>query len=834
MNETHHNNGMLEPPMGPGADDFRNPSSAHQAGAPAQTTMEEESTFDVTEYIEAILKRKWLILLAAAIGLALGGIQVRNATPVYTSMTTIKYEPSTPRIVEFGDISARVAYQEEFSTQLEMIRSPLVTRRVIEALGADRQVEPAAEETENTSSEEQQNAPAADPSPFSLISKNLRRLRNQIHSWLAPYKPVEIDEEISREQGLVSYYQNKVRVRQQADTKLISIMASDTDAHSAARIADTFAEQYIESLKASKSESYQGAIEYLFNQRAQLQDEIKQAREALNNFEGPSEVRVMDQALEVALNRYKGLKTQIANVEDRLARLKTELETYKGENADAVLEFRRSQNDQYRVMTSRLNDLRVQLAAMLGESTQNNPQVQRVQREISALEQQINQISRLNDAEMIGEITLSEAELGALNRQLSQVETEIGEVRSERVEYEVLQRDLDSATRTYDTILSRLEEVEIASKVEFNNVTIVSNARIPRFPTYPRVMRTIAQHGVLGLVVGIVFALGIYKLDRSVRDPSQVEARLGLPTLGQVPFIKNKGLVNLVSKSRNRRIRLINQMDTFSTEAEAFKLLRTSLQYSTPGHSPRVILVTSCLPREGKSTVSSNLAISYAGRGGKVLLIDADMKLPIVHQTFQVNRNPGLAEVLTGQKNWREVVQPSGVDNLEVMVAGQSVPSPADLLESEAMVELLAELRQNYETIIVDSAPLHGMSDSYVLGPKVDGIAIVVNVGGTKTELLNKTVGALRAMHVRVLGVVYNYQTKGAHGVRYYYDYYYGYKYGYRYGNRYDRSGVTGEEAAQEGRRSGASQARLKKNDVEIPTSSGSASSSSSSDQDKL
>jgi capsular exopolysaccharide synthesis family protein len=402
----------------------------------------------------------------------------------------------------------------------------------------------------------------------------------------------------------------------------------------------------------------------------------------------------------------------------------------------------------------------------------------------------------------VGKMKTIAAEIAALEESERSLEDRIQAVSLRMNPIRALELDRETKQQNYRTLLTRYEQVIIGRDAETGQVSITDRAKVPTFPTEPRVTRSLAIYTVMGFLFGCALALGLNFLDMSISDPRNVERTFGLPTLGLIPFMGGNAIRVPFGRRKGRRnvIRLIHTVDPYSSEAEAFRLLRTSLQYSTAGHSPQLIQVTSCFPSEGKSTAAANLAISFATLGERTLLMDADLKLPSLHRIFGVPKRPGLSDVLTGQMTSENVIVPTGIENLDIMPVGPKSPCPVELLESPMMTDIFDELRERYKTIIVDSTPLHGMSDAFVLGRKVDGVVLVVSVGRTRIDGFKKIVTQLQSMKARLLGVVYNHQNRVRRADRAYY--YTGY---YRYGTSApdpeDRTDYSGTELFKGGQK---------------------------------
>lgn len=381
------------------------------------------------------------------------------------------------------------------------------------------------------------------------------------------------------------------------------------------------------------------------------------------------------------------------------------------------------------------------------------------------------------------------------------------------ISFRVKQREVDSTRQVFNALLDQYKRLEVVDEATASNISIVRRGEVKQVPMAPNVTRILGTFMFIGLAVGVGLVLGLNWLDRSVKDPMVVERTIGLPSLGFVPYLQPSVTQQLrmdvgqrVARSMEQRLKrhlphaLASRMlavvgrdpaggsivpvtllepESRKIESEAFRYLRTSLQYSSAEHAPQLLLVTSCFPQEGKSTVASNLGIIFAEQGRRTLIIDADLKRPNAHRAFGLARIPGLTDVLTGQKDVHEAIARTSVENLDILPAGLATPAPVTLLESQAMTDLLNTLRSTYSTIIVDSPPSEGMADALVLSTKVDGIVLVVKQGQTPAEVLARVADKFRSIGGALLGVVYNNSIPGGGG---YYGYgYYGTGYGYRY-----------------------------------------------------
>ncbi|WBO64903.1 polysaccharide biosynthesis tyrosine autokinase [Streptomyces camelliae] len=297
------------------------------------------------------------------------------------------------------------------------------------------------------------------------------------------------------------------------------------------------------------------------------------------------------------------------------------------------------------------------------------------------------------------------------------------------------------------------------------NIGITRNAQPPTTPISPKPLLNGAAGLLAGLVAGVALAVLRDTLDTTLHTSHALAEATRLATLGGIPYDKRAPGSPLAAGSA-----------AYGARAEAFRLLRTNLQFAQVDRKPRVIMVTSALPGEGKTNTAANLALSLAETGGKVCLVDADLRNPCVAKNFGLVQDAGLTSVLIGQATADEVLQECGEHGLLVLTSGPMPPNPAELLSSDRMRQILEGLAESFDTVVVDSAPLLPVADTVGLAPAVDGTVLVVRARRTPAERAKAAVDALHSVNAPVLGAVLSMVTVKHKG--------YGYGYGYGYGQR--------------------------------------------------
>lgn len=352
-----------------------------------------------------------------------------------------------------------------------------------------------------------------------------------------------------------------------------------------------------------------------------------------------------------------------------------------------------------------------------------------------------------------------EAEQDILNR-FNRFKNSFENIRDKSVEYNILKREVDTNRSQYDALLQRLKEVSIADEIGSNLISLVDRADTPRKPFRPRLALSILIACFLSSLLGTGLVLLMEFIDDRIKSPDHVKQKLGSIVMGVIP--KHKTPKNIVS----------SLSDPSSAVAEAYSTLRTNLQFSGVDGGPQVIHITSTRSGEGKSVTSLGLALRYAGLGDKILLIDADMRLP----TFKhgVDQSVGLSGLLTSTVDIDDNLLQTKYDDLDLLPSGANVPNPSEILSTYRLREIIEYLRTKYTYIIVDSPPVMGLADAPILAAMCDASLLVVEGASTRTPSVKATLERLSVSGIKVLGVVITKYALQAKGYYSYYQYSYG------------------------------------------------------------
>src|SRR5271169_2248617 len=398
--------------------------------------------------------------------------------------------------------------------------------------------------------------------------------------------------------------------------------------------------------------------------------------------------------------------------------------------------------------------------------------------------------------------------LGALQREnmlrdaFDKQKQEANRLNESAIEYSILKRDLDSNRTLYEGLLEKMKEAEVTAGLRSNNFRIIDAARVPTYPSEPNIPRNLSFALVLGVITGVGLAFLLENMDNTVRTPEQAQAISGLASLGMIPLSSKSGTrgphgkrLDLTAPSKEV-VETVTQVRPQSQMAESYRALRTSLLLSNLGAPPKVIMVTSARPQEGKTTTSINTAIVLAQKGVRVLLVDADLRRPSIHKTLGMGPRSGLSNVLTGSASVEQAITRTAIlPNLFVLTAGTPPPNPAELLASSNMRDVLAQLREQYDHIMIDTPPSLSVTDAVVLSPRADAVVLVIRSGQTTKQALRRSRDILTQVNAKVVGVLLNAVDLSSP------DYYYYYEYQGKYARYYrdeDSSGHEEEDEAEE------------------------------------
>ena len=705
------------------------------------------------DYLLILRKHQWLILSFLLAVVTIVTVATFRMKPVYVASAKLEIDRENTNILPFQGADSydyMMDLDNYIETQSRVLTSETLALQTIRNAGL-----------------------SADPSFASAVDSDaiaVGTLKNQ-------KLPPEIGAFLG---GLI--------VRRIPNTRLLEVSYESTDPHAAARILNAHLDNYIEQNYKSRYEATTDASKWLQSELDELSVKVRRSEDARIEYERNNQIwAVDDKNNNVTTQRLADLNKQLTDAQSESLKKQSLYEFAKAGDIDAVPQIRESTVLQN--LQTRRAELAVQYTDAVNQYGPNFPKVQRLQAQMKEIDDEEVKERKGIIAQLESDYREAKQHEDLLGRALDEQKAEVNLMSQKMIQYNILKREAEANKVLYDSLQTKLKEAQISSGLKSSNIRIVDPAIVPSSAARPAKTRNIALAFLVGLVGGIGLALLREYLDNTVKTPDDIETLARLPSLAVVPAFSGNsigGKRNGVLKGAgdngfDKRIELVAQHLPKSQTSEAFRALRTAILLSQPDRPPQVILVTSALPREGKTTAAANLAVTLAQLGDKTVLVDADLRKPGVGRLLNLGtgKYAGMSSYLAGVSSLDLVTIPHpAIPNLAAIPTGPLPPNPADLLSSHKLSEAIAELRTKFKFVVIDSPPIMAATDAVILSVQADGVLLVVRSGETPKEAFTRTRDLLLSVKCRLLGVVLN--AVDANAPDYYYSYrYYPYSYGY-------------------------------------------------------
>jgi len=597
---------------------------------------------------------------------------------------------------------------------------------------------------------------------------------------------------VSKRPAILGAFQGRLSVKRVTNSRLIQVQFEAENPQLAAQVVNTHLQNYIEQNFRSKYDATTQASNWLSSELEELRIKVQKSEDARITYERQNQIWQVDEKQNITTQKLVDLSKAVTDAQTGLAEKQALYRMAVSGNVDSLPTAH--DNGVIPDLLKRRSELDEQYADAVNLYGPNYPKVQRLAAQQKEIEDDLAKARKTAVESVEQEYTTARSRVELLQQALDKQKSEANELAEKLVQYHILQHDAESNKQLYDGLQQKLKEAGITAGLRSSNIRVVDPAMAPTSPARPQRARNILLGILVGLVGGIGLAIFREYLDNTVKSPDDIEALTGLPSLAVIPSLPGLNaahdrLSRLAGEAPQQggsggRVELLSYVQPKSQISEAFRALRTSLLLSQADHPPQVILVTSALPREGKTTAAVNLAVTLAQLGDRTLLMDSDLRKPGIRRALNMTlgKDAGLSSYLAGVASLDEVTIPHPtITNLSALTTGPIPPSPADLLSSHRMREGIAELRRRFKFIVIDSPPIMAATDAVILSAQTDGVLLVVRSGETPKEAFTRTRDLLAAVKCRLLGVVLNAVDSSAPD--YYYSYrYYPYAYGYGYG----------------------------------------------------
>lgn len=688
-----------------------------------------EERLDFVEYWRTLRKRKWAILAFALAVTLLAGVIAFVSTPIYQAQTTVLIETNKQKVVTIEDVYGGVgASREYFQTQVEIIKSREVSLKTIAKLKL-------------------YDNPDFDPR---APKKGLAALKEQI-GFATEEAPKEWNEETLSE-AVLPAFTAALTVEPIRLSQLVVIKFQSPNAALAAQVTNTLAKTYIENDLDARYQMTRTASAWLQERLAGLQTKLNESEQMLQKYrEKQGIVNIKEAAQSGAAQEIEQLQSRLIEARTRRAEIEATYKIIKDAasagdlasqpavlNSGQVADAKRSATEAARKLADVSQRYGKEHPKFLQADSDAKAANDNLQRQIDLVVGGINheyERARSTEKMLQGALAAARGTVQTINRK----EFELG----------VYEREVDSNRQMFDMFMKRAKETNVAGDLQTTVARVVDAAAVPTSPIKPKKMLIVAVALVMGLLVGVMIALLLEVLDNTLKNTEDVESRLKQPLLTVLPMLSKKEALRTSSGH------LIVDAPN-SLYSEAIRTARTGVLLSSVDLASRVLLITSSVPAEGKTTFASNLALAHAATQ-KTLLIDADMRRPTVAKAHGLDMNAkGLSELVAGTAKLSECLQQVPGSNLMVIGSGAIPLNPLELLHSERFTQTLEVLRQSFETIIIDSPPVELVSDALVLAGRASGIIFVSKAQSTPLPMVRKALQRLRRADGHIIGVVLN------------------------------------------------------------------------------
>ncbi|WP_245422659.1 polysaccharide biosynthesis tyrosine autokinase [Rhizobium sp. AG855] len=694
------------------------------------------TSLDMIGLFFRVLQYRWLILSLLAAGIVLAGLLTLMQTPRYQAIAKLEVLVPSARVFEDLELTSESSDIRAFQTAREKLKSRALAERVVYAL--------------NLTEREDFLFPRARISPLNIFYRAFGSEPQKTDSSLPPDALMRI---------ATSRVMSNLKVELVPNTSLLTIDYRDQNPAYARDIANQIAQSFIDLRIDQSSKTSVQAREFIQEQVALVKERLQESERALVAYAKTAGITVTG-------NEGSLLDTNLSDINAALSkavqenldfdRLVKQIDAGQGDSLEQVLG------------SAALDKLRGTLIDLKGDYESKRllfkpdfPEMRQLASQIRETEKQlkmgvlaITDSIRLKHQETV-------AKVADLQKKITELEAEKSTYQDKNIQYTILKREVDSNRAQYDSLIGKLNDVAVGSELKTQNAAVVDLAVSPTMPFSPSLPINIAIGSIISLLLAASVIYVAELINNAFSNSDQVEKELGLPVLGVLPLVPE---IDLEQQLTNPQ----------SALSETYRSLRTSLQFSGAEGAPATLLVTSSEPGEGKSTTVIKLAEDFASLGGRVLIIDADMRKPSIHRRFNEDNVIGLSNLLTNtvrRGDLARLVRRGKSSNVFFISAGTVPQNPADLLSSPRMSLIVSSLRKQFDMIIIDAPPVIGIADVPILSRLADATLFIVSTSKVSRKSVTMAVRRLTSAGANVVGVALTMFTVGK------------FEHNYRYGN---------------------------------------------------
>ena len=751
--------GNLEPEELSGADNLPvAPAARQSASMPAVASSQalspdlrvpesagtDEDGIDLMSYWRIMVKRKWTVIGALVFVLSATVIGTLLVTPIYRAAASLRIDRDTIEIVQVGAVSAAKGPGESdfYQTQYELLKSRALAEKVVNQLGIK---------------------------DLSGIPRSSRpTVWSKLKSLLNPESKKAPTASSTDKRDIVAAFRGGLVVAPVGNSALVEVMYDSPDPDFAARAANALAEGFTASNLEHGFESSAYAKSYLEDRLQELKVKLEDSERALVKFAQKEQILSAGGAGGGTLTEQNLGSVNADLSKARSERIRAQSRWQQAEGSSGMgLPADMLENSGIRKLQEARSRLLAEYQDKLRLFKPAYPTMLQLKGQIDEMDKQIAIEASNIKSSIRAEYQAALSQEKMLQSELDGMKVDVLDLQGRSIQYNIAKREVDTNRQLYDGLLQRYKEIGVAGGVTTNNISIVDRAD-GAYKLKPDMQKNLIMGLLLGTILGVLLALLFEYLDDTVKSPEEIEKLLGLSVLGVIPKLKSP--LSPASAFEDPR----------SGFSEAYRSVRTALQFATDRGVPKSLLITSATPGEGKSTTALTLAKNFAQLGKRVLLIDADLRNPSLHRQLGLENSSGLSNFLAGAIKATDVLQPTVFPHLVFMASGPLPPNPAELLVGRKLISLLTVAMEKFDQVIVDGPPVMGLADAAILGNICGGTVLVVEAGETRVAVARNSLKRLLAARARIAGAILTKFAagRGAHGYGYGYGDYSYYEYG--------------------------------------------------------
>lgn len=751
-------------------------------------SFENEQQIEIQDYLRILYGGRWIILLSFLAVLIATAIYTFTADPVYQASAVIMVEEEKSYQQEIFNINAVAPQSTAITNQIEILKSRTLAERVILGL---------------------ETAPYRDS--------------------LAIFQP-NSDGHYLTQREQVAWIKTHLDILPRPDSDAIEIVFSAGSSFEAAEICNVIANTFQKLNKEFKVDDFKELRLFLENQLNKKSEDLRKSEDLLKVYQEDEKLVSLDERtkeLILHLSTVQAeLETSIITLEagqEQKRNLEKQLEERRASFTNEISQTSSPLLMQLQQEYARMVSAKVKYESLIAQEKTIDPKVyelelqnqaariRAIQQRLEEEAQRVANTSLVSDPLEIAQELLkaileidtriqgNSAKINSLRDVVAQYEQELEMLPGQGLALARLQREVQVDQTTYLLLIQKLEETKITAAGQKEIIRVVDGAIEPEAPISPKKRRNILLGAILGLALGVGITFLLEFLDDSIKNPEILE-KMGFPILAIIPEISSKEFPKVQVSPNGQNMgefiegqeiesRLITHLDPKSPISEAYRTLRTNLQFQTMKKKGTAMLVTSSTPKEGKSTTFSNLAITMAQMGTRTLLVDTDLRRPVVHSIFNLKKDKGITNFLLGKLKFNDVVKPTIIDNLFVVSSGPLPPNPSELLASKEMDQFIEEAKSEFDLILFDSPPIIAVTDAAIMTSKLEGTILVIKAHQTQKHAVQRAKMLLNNVNANIVGCVLNgVNVQKAFGSAYYHYYYHYYSY---YGHDLKRNKLT-------------------------------------------